>query len=515
MTKIFAASMVHETHGFNKFPIDLETFDVELGDQIRINHDGQPGDSAWSGLFEIAHQNNWEVVHPIAAAAMPSGPATEAAFEEFWGIAEADLRKNGPFDGVFLFMHGGQMTQHLGDPEGEIVRRTRAIVGPDVPIAVMLDLHANVSTDLVETVDILCGFHTTPHIDQRDTAIRAASLLSDTISHKINPVTWSVHLPLLIGIDHGRTLSADSPMNVMLQRFERLKAENPELLDISFFTGFPYCDTPSAGASAVLVTNGVDPIFAKALESFGDEIWQTRDYSSIYSGTIDEALKAMGATSGDAPFLIGDWTDSPHGGAYGDSVNALKALIEVGVSNASFGPVFDPDTIAQAFEAGEGATIEVELGGKCAPERGGPYQGMAMVKAISQTGEYTVKGGYNRGKTERFGRSVCLTIEGVDVVVTPTPQVIYDREQFRIFGVQPEQMELIVVKAYNHFRADFEPIGRGLAYADCGGIFTMDMSNFEFQNVRRPMYPLDEVTNVKEKMVYAVSEKVRGDSNPK
>ncbi|MEO0398132.1 MAG: M81 family metallopeptidase [Pseudomonadota bacterium] len=510
MTKIFAASMVHETHGFNKIPTEAEAFDIEIGDQIRENHDGTPGDSALSGLFDAARKYDWELVHPIAVAAMPSGPATKAAFEEFWATAEKALREDGPYDGVFFFMHGGQMTQHVDDPEGEFVKRARAIVGRDVPIAVMFDIHANVSPELIENVEILCGFHTTPHIDQRQTAERTTKLLADTISKKIKPVTWSVHPPVLIGIDHGRTLGDDCPVNVMLRRFEKLQASDPALLDISFFSGFPFCDTAATGASAVLVTNGADKRFADIVEAFGQEIWDTRDFSSIRSGTMKEAVAEARNTPGDGPFLIGDWTDTPHGGAYGDCVNALRALIEEGVSDAAFGAVFDPDVVKQAHAAGEGATIDVELGGKCAPERGGPLLAKAIVKSNSKTGEYTVKGGYNCGKTEWFGPSTCLSIEGIDVVVTPNPEALFDREQFRVFGVHPEEKDLIIAKAYNHFRADFEPISRGLAYADCGGIFTMDMSNFDFQKVRRPIHPLDADADFSVRTLRAVSKNGAG-----
>jgi microcystin degradation protein MlrC len=508
MTRIFIAAIAHETHGFNKFPTEIDAFEIEVGEEIRRNHEGVDGDSAWAGFFDAARKYEWDLVHPVGAFAMPSGPATKDTFEHLWQLGEAALLREGPYDGVIWFLHGGQMTEHLDDPEAEIVARTRAIVGPAVPIAVMLDIHANVSPELTENADIICGFHTTPHIDLRETAARTAGLMARTLSGEITPVTWSVHPPVLVGVDHGRTTDPECPFNTMLKRFEELQTDDPALLDVSFFSGFPFCDTRVTGASAVMVTNGTRQRFEGIIESFGNEIWRTRDFSSVRSVPMREAVSVARSTPGERPFLIGDWTDTPHGGGYGDSVNALKEMIAEGVTNAAFGPVFDPDTIRQAHEAGEGAIIEVNLGGRCAPERGTSYRGKALVKSNSPTGEYQVGGAFNRGSVERFGPSTCLIIENIDVVVTPTPQAIFDREQFRIFGINPEEKDIVVVKAYNHFRADFEPIGRGLIYADCGGIFTIDFSNFDYRKVRRPIHPLDEISQ-NEGLTFRAHTKIR------
>ncbi|MCP4044587.1 MAG: M81 family metallopeptidase, partial [Gammaproteobacteria bacterium] len=257
MTRVFAASIAHETHGFNRYPTTLDDFKeyhFALGDDIR-NH--TEGDSAWGGLYDVAEEAGWELVHPLSTFSMPSGPATNETFETLWALAGDSLKGEGPFDAVIWFLHGGMMCEGIDDPEGEIIQRTRDIVGSDIPIAVSLDIHANVSPEMVRLTNILCGYHTTPHIDVKETALRTARLLKRALDGEINPVTYSVHPPVLAGIDHGRTTDPDAPIPRMLRRAEEFGKSDAGLLDVSFFSGFPFCDTASTGASAIVVADGL------------------------------------------------------------------------------------------------------------------------------------------------------------------------------------------------------------------------------------------------------------------
>jgi len=494
MKRIFAAFICHETHGFNKLPTTLKQFkemDYAEADAIK---ECAVGDSGWTGVYKVAREQNWELVHPISTSTMPSGPATRETFEYLWAVAEKSLRKDGPFDGIIWQMHGGMMCEHLDDPEGEIIKRTRAIVGNDLPIAIALDIHGNVSPAMVKLSDIICGFHTTPHVDVADTSFRAAKLLQRTMSGEIKPVTYSVHPPVLVGIDHGRTTREECPIPTMLRRFKKMQAEDSDLLDISFFSGFPFCDTSTTRASAMLVANGAEPRFDAVIQEFGDEIWNTRDQVTIDFVTMDEAIdQALAPSDKKGPFLIGDYTDTPHGGGYGDVISMLKKLIERDVKNAAFGPVWDSAAVAKALKAGPGANIDIALGGHCDPTHGGgPLQTRALVKAVSEKGNFEHKGPFSHGLPGELGPSAWIEVQGVDVIIIDRPDAIYDREQFRIFGINPEDKDVLVIKAYNHFRADFEPIGKGLLYADSGGIFSFDFKRFDYKKVRRPIWPLDQ-----------------------
>lgn len=505
MTRVFAAMIAHETHGFNRYPTTIDDFKKShfaLGDDIK-NHTG--GDSGWGGLYEVANEAGWELVHPVSTFTMPSGPATSETFAALWRLAGQSLQDDGPFDAVLWFLHGGMMCEGVDDPEGEIILRTRRIIGNAVPVAVSLDIHANVSPEMVRLSNIICGYHTTPHIDVRETGLRAARLLQRTLDGQINPVTYSVHPPVLAGIDHGRTTDPDAPIPRMLRRADEFINTDTEksdagLLDVSFFSGFPFCDTAVTGASAIVVADGLHPRFEQLAEEFGNEIWNSRDEITIDFVSMDEAIDRVEETAGEntegvaGPYLIGDFSDTPHGGAYGDAPDFLRTLIRRGVKNAVFGPVWDPAVVANALASGPDSEIEIQLGGHSDPEHGGaPLPGSARVVAVSETGDFIHKGPFNHETPGSLGPSARLDIEGVDVIVVDQPQAIYDQEQLRLFGIEPKTKDALVFKAYNHMRADYEPICRGLVYADSGGIFNFDFFRFHYEKLRRPIAPLDDI----------------------
>ncbi len=495
MTRIFAAMIAHETHGFNRFPTTLKNFKAEhfaLDDEIN-EHLG--GDTGWAGLYDVAKQAAWEVVHPLSTFAMPSGPATNETFEFLWRLAEQSLLKDGPFDAVLWFMHGGMMCEGVDDPEGEIISRTRRIIGNEVPVAVSLDIHGNISPQMVRQTNIVCGYHTTPHIDVCDTGRRAALLLKRTLEGEIHPVTYSVHPPVLAGVDHGRTTDPNAPIPRMLRRAEEVKKSDSALLDVSFFSGFPFCDTEVTGASAIVVADGLHERFEEFAEELGDEVWKSRNQITIDFVTMDEAIDRTEAPAEKmGPYLIGDFSDTPHGGGYGDAPGFLRTLIRRQVEGAVFGPVWDPVIVADALVAGPGSEIPVQLGGHSDPDHGGaPLKTRARVVAVSETGDFIHKGPFSQDTPGSLGPSARLDIEGVDVIVVDKPGAIYDREQLRLFGITPEEMNVLVFKAYNHMRADYEPISRGLVYADSGGIFSFDFFRFTYEKVRRPIWPLDDI----------------------
>lgn len=490
MKHIFAAGIIHESHGFNRIPTEIDRFDVQLGTDIRRH---ATGDSEFSGLFDIASEENWHLTHPVRAYAEPSGVVTRACFETLWQLAEHSMRSDGPFDGVFWVLHGAMSVEGIDDVEGEILSRTRSILGRDVPMAVTLDIHAIVTPRMVMHSDIICGYHTTPHVDLRETARRAARLLQRALKGEIKPVTYSIHPPVLIGLDHGRTTTDSAPIPRLLNDFRERQTDAPCLLDASFFAGFPYGNFRCSGASAVIVVDGACAAALTSLDHYGEQIIRTRNDSTVHFASMKQAIELARSTGGDGPFLIGDFTDTPHGGAYGDSPNALRTLLEMGVSNAALGLVWDPATVDMAHAAGVGGQINISLGGHASPELGAPLDTCAIVTGLSGDGQFVHKGPFANNQAASMGRSAALCIHGIEVAVSEIAYGIVDREQFRILGIQPDDKDIIVVKTYNHFRADFEPIGRGLVYADTGGLMTLDFARFNYDKVRRPIWPLDDI----------------------
>ncbi len=118
------------------------------------------------------------MVHPISANANPSGIVTDDAFETIGGMILGAAERQGPIDGVLLHLHGAMVTDSHEDGEGELLERLRRALGPDCPIVVTLDLHANVTQKMADHASALIAFRTYPHIDMYERAWQGAELLA-------------------------------------------------------------------------------------------------------------------------------------------------------------------------------------------------------------------------------------------------------------------------------------------------------------------------------------------------
>lgn len=491
--RVFVASVKHESHSFCVVKADLAAF------KHRGYHTGDGIPKAFRGtrtelgaVFDAADKYGWSLIHPLAANAMPAGPVTEGAYEHFCERILTALSGAGAVDGILLVLHGAMICEHVDDAEGELLARVRRIVGPDLPIAITLDLHANVTDDMAGLCNIMCAYRTTPHVDMYETGERAAALLERTMAGEIDPRVYVARRPMLNALDDGRTVGSSGPMIDLLAAASEIEAADPGILEIAISSGFAWADIEQAGATVAVTSNGWSSKAVEIAERLIDEAWRTRSVWTIEFLSLDRAMEiALKAPRGKGPLLIGDYTDCPAGGPAGDGTNLLKAMIEAKLPNAAFGVMNDAEAAAAAHKAGVGATLSLSLGGKKDPRFGGlPLPVTAKVLKLSD-GNYVRKGPMATGTHGSLGPSALLDIGGIRTIVASAPIAIDDREQFRILGIDPEKETVLACKAMNHFRADYEAMASGLIYVDSGGSCSQNFSQFPFKKLRRPISPLD------------------------
>jgi len=289
MTKtVLIASIMHETNTFSRQPTGLEEY------RRRYDHRGDAVPKAFRGtatemgaFIAAADQHGWTLRHPIAAAATPAGKVTKAAWDELSGalLAEVDDK----VEGILLALHGAMVTESTDDAEGELLARIRQKIGPDVPIAITLDLHANVSDRMAEHANIIIAYRTYPHVDQFERGIQAAELVQRAMAGEIRPRTVVARRPTLDGLDHGRT-TTPGPMTEMLERADRCEKE-PGILVVSVHAGFGWADIRDAGPSVTVTGDGERPQFRAIAEELMDEVWRTRRQSSVTFYSVDEAIE--------------------------------------------------------------------------------------------------------------------------------------------------------------------------------------------------------------------------------
>jgi microcystin degradation protein MlrC len=489
---VFAGGISHESHSFSNRLTQLQDFAGAESGAIAAQPHLIETRSREGGVLRAASELGWELVFPFFAEATPSGPLTVSTFETLTDRLICALAALEQVDGVLLLLHGAMFAENFGDTEGEILARVRTVVGSMVPIAVALDPHANVTDRMAATADILTSYRTTPHTDMWETSYRAARLLDDAVAGRTRPKVRVARLPMLAGMDMGRTIDPNGPMCQLLSMAREIERDDPDVLDISLNAGFYYGDLLEAGPSVTVTGNGGGQKFAAIAARLMREAWKTRDFVSIRHVKVKEAVAyAAAAARGHGPLILVDYTDGPFGGGHGDGTELLGALLEENIEGTVVGPIFDPSAARASMEAAVGAVVSLSVGGHTDPAYGGgPIELTGKVLSISD-GVYIRKGPFSTGTIGHLGPSALVQVGNVAVVLVSHRVQPEDREQYRLFGINPEETNILACKGINHFRADFEPISRELVFVDSGGLVSVDITQFPFRNVRRPIWPLD------------------------
>lgn len=492
MTKrVLAAEFMHESNTFSIQPTDEAAFRrgaLHLANEIPAEYRGTH--TALGAAFEAADEFGWTLVHPVAAHANPAGRVTDDIFDRVAGLL---LDACDGADGVLLHLHGAMCTLSHDDGEGELLRRLRAKVGPKIPIAVVLDLHANVTDLMADAASALVSYRTYPHVDMYERTWQAARLLRRAMAGEIAPRVVVARRPILYALDGGRTNSA--PMREMLRRGDAAEAEGRALV-VSVQAGFSSGDMHDIGPSVAVTVDGDLAAGRREAEALMDYAWAQRHHSTIHFTPLDEAIaRAKAPDSVGKPLVISDYSDNPGGGAYGDATVLLSAMIAADLPNAAFHAICDPAAVREAQAAGVGNTVTLQLGGKADPAvGGGPLAVTGEVAAITD-GWVRMDGPMGGGTRRCYGLSALLRVGGLEIIVISNNGQAIDLAQFSSLGVDPTRRSVLAVKSMQHFRAAFEPIAREVIEVDTGALCTKNFKSRPYRAVRRPIWPLDEIAD--------------------
>jgi microcystin degradation protein MlrC len=371
--RVLTARFMHETNTFSRVKTDMALIrrrDFHLENEIPAAFRGTR--SALGATFEAADKYGWSLVHPVSANPNPSGIVADDAFEQIAGMILGAVDTKGPIDGALLHLHGAMVTEIHEDAEGELLARLRQKLGPQVPIIVTLDLHANVTRKMAQNASALIAFRTYPHVDMYERAWQGAKLLERAMRGEIRPVTVIARRPMLHGLDWGRTQKG--PMAELIARGETLETDG-KALAVSICAGFALANIHDVGPSVTVTVdqlqrNGADG--QEIAEQFMDHAWRTRDYGTVHMLSVAEAVaRAREGKPGDKPLVVADFTDNPGGGGYGDATALLKGLVDARIERVAFHAICDPQAVQDGIQAGIGTRTTLTLGGKTDPLLGG------------------------------------------------------------------------------------------------------------------------------------------------
>ena len=485
MTRIAVGGFLHETNTFAPTKATYDDFVHGGGwpamaqgtDVLRVMRNINIGLAGFVGQAEAL---GWEMVPTISCGASPCAHVTSDAYERIVKVMVEGIAAAGRLDAVYLDLHGAMVTDHLDDGEGEILARVRKVIGKDLPLVVSLDLHANVTPQMVEQADALIAYRTYPHVDMADTGRAAAKHLALLLRTQQRFAKAFRQLPFLIPISWQCT--DDQPAKGIYQRLAAM--ESDAVPTLSFAPGFPAADFPECGPSVFAYGSTQADADAAADELTKLIIGHESDFDGRIFAPDEGVRHAMElAKTASKPIIIADTQDNPGAGGDSDTTGMLRALVRNNAKKAAIGVIYDPASAKAAHAAGVGATVTLALGGKSGISGDAPYRETFIVENLSD-GQFVAPGPYYGGRDMDMGPSACLRIGDVRVVVSSHKAQLADQSMYRYVGIEPTEQAILVNKSSVHFRADFEPIAEKLLICAAPGAMPADTAALPWTRLR-------------------------------
>jgi microcystin degradation protein MlrC len=481
---LFTASLGTETNTFSPIPTGAQLFaDTSL---VRGGAYGPNPNLFALPMIEFrdrARALGWRVTESLCAFAVPAGLTVQRVYEAFRDEILEDLTRAMPVDVVLLSLHGAMVADATESCETDLVQRIRAVVGPNVPIGVELDLHCHLTEELVAAATAIVIFKEYPHVDVRERAAELFDIVAAAVERRAAPRMAMFDCRML-----GLYPTSIEPMASFVRKIKGLEGQDG-VLSISIAHGFPWGDVPQVGTRVLVVTDGdvkADAADGTALaRSLGLELRGLRERIEAPWMPPDQALEqAMAAPEG--PIVLADMADNAGGGAPSDSTYLLRAMLDRGMGDTVLGCIWDPGAVALAFEAGEGARLKLRVGGKVGAISGVPLDLDVTVTRLARQAVQDYLGARND-----MGDCAAIRARGIDIVLNSKRTQTFTPSAFAAVGLDPASKRYVVVKSMNHFRAGFEPIAKAILYVAAPGAIDFDYRRIPYRNIRRPIYPLD------------------------
>ncbi|HIG44912.1 MAG TPA: M81 family peptidase [candidate division Zixibacteria bacterium] len=488
--RIAIASYGQETSSFSQLPTTLETFGLYglyEGEDI-LEKCREVG--AIGGFMTATEEAglDWTPVPIIHGWAGAHGALTAETLDYFEQAICNGLKDAGAIDALFFALHGAAVADNEHDTEGRMLTKIRRIVGPDLPIIISLDHHANLTQQMVDHVDGLVAHRTQPH-DQFETGMLAGRMLISLLRGEMSPTIAWRNIPLIT--HQEQFLTSQGPMKAWFDLARSIEYR-PGVISASNFPMQPWLDVPEGGWSVAVVTDNDSALADELATELANFAWGLReDFCKLDSISPEAAIrKAVDSEKG--LIILSDTGDSVFGGATGDSTCILAEMIKQQIEHQALVPMVDPEAVEAAIEAGIGTSFTVTLGGKLDPTFGHPLEVTARVAGIGG-GRFDVTIlGFESFDT---GRAVLLEIGAIKVVVSEKRGIggnhpaVYEQ-----FGLDIGDARMAVVKTASNWQY-YQPWISEVIRVDTPGATMSHLDQFDWHYLPRPIYPLDELTD--------------------
>lgn len=483
--RLAVARLWYEANSFNPIAQPLAAF------QAREWSKGPSAATLYAGTATemgavvdfLVRRPDWQAGFLRCTSAPPGGPVVQHDLDRIIDEIVEGIG-SGPWDAVFLSLHGALIGTVDDNPDLTLLRRIRAAVGPETPIAASFDMHACLNPAIAPLLDVMTGYRTYPHVDMFETAARALSLLERRVHGEIRPAVSFRAVPMLPSSHEMRTENGPMSELVALALAEQ---EAHGIHDVSVFGGFAFADTPHAHATICLCHEAGGDVSAALDRLAAATLARHHAFMPDLPGPDDGLEQALALLEGETrwPVAVIDAADNPLSGGIGDTTALLRALVARKTDlPCVFSFFHDPDLVDRAHRLGPGARISASLGGRIAPQFGPPVEFEGNVERVTD-GQFVNTGPMERGMPVNLGRTAVIRSRQLKVVITETCQSANDPGWCALHGVDLSQTALFCVKAKNHFRASFGPLCGAIITIDAPGPAPADLTLLNFRHVPR------------------------------
>lgn len=485
MKRVGIVGLLHESNTFVAGRTVRSDFEADLllrGEPIRAAMIDAPHEVG--GFFQGLAEAGIEAVPIFLARALPYGTIEAGTFMALVEELLESVHAVGELDGILAAPHGATVAENHPDADGYWLERLRKELGAGFPIVATIDPHANLSQRMVDATDVLIAYTTNPHLDQRETGVKAASLLSRMLEGSVVPVQKAVFPELAINIQTQNT--SEEPLRSFYS-FASECCDVEGVLSHSIVLGFPYADVPEMGSSVLVVTDGNPELAAKLSANLANGMDARKEFYEPGFLSISSAIARV-CESEQAPVVLLDMGDNVGGGSPADSTAIPHEWLKCG-DGAGAVVLFDPASVEKAVEVGEGGVSHFSMG-----DPSHPVKAECVVRSLhdGKFHESEARHGgfssFDQGKT-----AILETSDGrLTMMATSRRMAPFSLSQLTAFGLDPGDYRMIVAKGVIAPMAAYQPVAKGgFLHVDSPGVTRANMRKLDYRNRRRPMFPFE------------------------
>tara|TARA_E500000318_G_scaffold41062_1_gene39185 strand:- start:3151 stop:4740 length:1590 start_codon:yes stop_codon:yes gene_type:complete len=475
LPRIAIAGLGIESSTFSPALTHEDAFHPKIGDSIFTRYPFMEADSS------LRQRADW--VPTLVGKSLPGGTVTREAYESLVGKTLTMLEQNMPYDGLFFDIHGAMSVVGLDDPEGDLIKRIREVVGTDVLISTSMDLHGNVSKRLAQHSDLITCYRMAPHEDATESRKRAVENLVSRLENGKGKPTYKAWVPVPILLPGEKTSTRVEPGKSLYAKVPEVEQQEG-VIDAAIWIGYAWADEPRNHA-VVMVTGDDKEQVTEGAEKLANSFWDVREEFEFVAPTkpYEEALE-LALASDKKPFMLSDMGDNPTAGGAGDVTWTLMELLKREEFHAADGKsliyasIPGPKLIEEAIKVGVGGEVSAPVGAEIDDRYAPP---------LELTGEVTaIKHGDVHAETE-----VVVKVDNAHIIVTKKRKPYHRKSDFTNLGLIPSETDIIVVKIGYLVPELYNMRGDWIMMLTPGGV-DQDLERLGHERIIRPMFPYDK-----------------------